>query len=69
MAKFRTCRACGANIDHGESCDCRDRPKEGDNFYPVGGEPKNGFYPVKRGTGTYIYRDGRIVPRETRAAL
>ena len=23
MAKYTTCNDCGANLDHGESCDCK----------------------------------------------
>ncbi len=24
MAKYETCDDCGANLDHGESCDCKE---------------------------------------------
>ena len=24
MAKYTTCGDCGANLDHGESCDCKE---------------------------------------------
>lgn len=24
MAKYRTCPLCGAHLDHGERCDCRE---------------------------------------------
>ena len=24
MAQYKTCELCGANLDHGERCDCQD---------------------------------------------
>lgn len=28
MAKYRTCPFCGAHLDHGERCDCREEKEE-----------------------------------------
>ena len=28
MAKYTTCDDCGANLDHGESCDCTEDERQ-----------------------------------------
>ena len=34
------------------------------DYYPVLGDPKNGFYPVPKGLGTYYWNGERIVPKD-----
>jgi|GEM_PF-3505595 len=34
------------------------------DYYPVNGEPKNGFYPVPKETGTYYWNGKKIAPKE-----
>lgn len=34
------------------------------DYYPVGGDPKNGFYPVQKGKGTYAWNGEKIVAKE-----
>lgn len=41
------------------------KPEDYD-YYPVGGEPKNGFYPVRKGNGTYCWDGEKIVPKEVK---
>ena len=34
------------------------------DYYPVLGDPKNGFYPVPKGRGTHYWNGKMIVPKE-----
>ena len=34
------------------------------DYYPVLGDPKNGFYPVQKGRGTHYWNGKMIVPKE-----
>jgi len=34
------------------------------DYWPVGGDPKNGFYPTEKGVGTYCWNGEKIVPKE-----
>jgi|LFRM01.1.fsa_nt_gb hypothetical protein len=34
------------------------------DYFPVLGDPKNGFYPVQKGKGTHYWNGKRIVPKE-----
>ena len=34
------------------------------DYYPVLGDPKNGFYPVPKGRGTHYWNGKKIEPKE-----
>lgn len=34
------------------------------DYWPVGGDPKNGFYPTEKGVGTHCWNGEKIVPKE-----
>ncbi len=40
MAKFRTCPLCGAHLDHGEHCDCRENEERNEHSFVSGRNTK-----------------------------